>query len=191
MTVLSVQQIRRRPEWNPKNETAKAMQPNLTVCNYRRGLYNLAPSPNNNCTVFTLSLSVGNCTNSCLVLCLPRYPVVTQGISMSFTFWTACVVGPATINVGCYHPAPPRHQHVCVLICLCYIFNAVLLYFMVWKCTIRLVSHTCDYGKQQRNLVRRFKFSPSIIYPIWSSLHILCAYPSGKPLCSALFNSVY
>ena len=63
---------------------------------------------------------MGNCTiaNSS---CLPRYPVVTQGISMSFSYWTACVVGPAVINVGCRPPccsAPPRHQHVCAFISL-------------------------------------------------------------------------
>ena len=29
MTVESVQQIRRRPEWNPEKETAKATQPKL------------------------------------------------------------------------------------------------------------------------------------------------------------------
>ena len=51
MTVQSVQQIRRRPEWNPENKTAKATQPNLasrssytskhgrfrTACNWRLG----------------------------------------------------------------------------------------------------------------------------------------------------------
>ena len=37
----------------------------------------------NNCTVFTLSFPVGNCTNSCLVVCLPRHLIVTQDISMS------------------------------------------------------------------------------------------------------------
>ena len=31
MTVQSVQQIRRRPEQNPENKTAKATQPNLHV----------------------------------------------------------------------------------------------------------------------------------------------------------------
>ena len=56
-----------------------------------------------------------NCKQLPCCSCLPRNPVVTQGISMSFSYWTTCVVGPAIINVGCCHPcclAPPRHQHV-------------------------------------------------------------------------------
>ena len=42
---------------------------------------------------------------------------------MSFSYWTACVVGPAIINMGCYHPAPPRHRHVHVCASSCYSNN--------------------------------------------------------------------
>ena len=48
MTVQSVQQISRWPEWNPENETAKAKQPRLCLQGQRAQLKarpNLAPTP--------------------------------------------------------------------------------------------------------------------------------------------------
>ena len=44
-TVQSVKQIKRRPEWNLKNETAKATQPSTTDCVQLKVQPNLAPTP--------------------------------------------------------------------------------------------------------------------------------------------------
>ena len=56
MTVWSVQQIRRQPEWNPENKTAKATQPNL-ACTYISVVFTLPALLQPLCTQFGLTVA--------------------------------------------------------------------------------------------------------------------------------------
>ena len=130
MTVRSVQQIRRRPEWNPENETAKATQPNqlivVRVTPMIQDSMQLKARPQ----VGTLTrypprlllICVSKwCETSCYSACLQLqtfYIVVFQDV----------VTVAQLLYLKCMHACVSRDQHLCCLLfrpreasaCMCF-----------------------------------------------------------------------
>ena len=104
--------------------------------------YTIWHMPSNNCTVFVMrSCLWAIAQTTALLLCLPRCPVVTQGISMSFSYWTSCMCCESSNNAKAIWPhrgigtyvllviprwaEPRRHTvvglcvYVCMYVCIC------------------------------------------------------------------------